>query len=95
MILSVCLYNTVVQYKSGVTMQTINISDFRANLLKYLEKANSGEQFSVTTNGKLIATITPPVQQKELARKQLQELAATAKIHDVTSPIDSQWDALS
>jgi prevent-host-death family protein len=76
-------------------MQIVNISDFRANLLKYLEKANSGEQISVTTNGKLLATIIPPVQQKELARKQLQELAATAKIHDVTSPVDSQWDALS
>lgn len=79
----------------GGIMQIINISDFRANLLKYLEKANSGEQISVTTNGKLLATITPPVQQKELARKQLQELAATAKIHDVTSPLDNAWDALS
>lgn len=76
-------------------MQTINISDFRANLLKYLEKANSGEQISVTTNGKLLATIIPPVQQKERAKKQLQELAANAKIHDVTSPIESNWDALS
>jgi prevent-host-death family protein len=76
-------------------MQTINISDFRANLLKYLEKANSGEQISVTTNGKLIATIIPPIQQKELAKKQLQELAVSAKIHDVTSPIESNWDALS
>ncbi len=80
---------------TGDAMQTINISDFRANLLKYLEKANAGEQISVTTNGKLIATIMPPIQQKELAKKQLQELAATAKMHDVTSPIESNWDALS
>lgn len=76
-------------------MQIVNISDFRANLLKYLEKANSGEQISVTTNGKLLATIIPPVQQRELARKRLQELATTAIIHDVTSPIDSQWDVQS
>lgn len=76
-------------------MLIVNISDFRANLLKYLEKANSGEHISVTTNGKLLATITPPVQQKELARKRLEELATSAKIHDVTSPIDSQWDAQS
>jgi prevent-host-death family protein len=80
---------------AGDAMQTINISDFRANLLKYLEKANSGEQISVTTNGKLIATIMPPIQQKELAKQQLQELAATAKMHDVISPIESNWDALS
>ena len=76
-------------------MHTINISDFRANLLKYLEIANSGEQISVTSNGKLLATITPPVKQKELAKQQLKTLAAQAKIHDVTSPTDCEWDAMS
>lgn len=76
-------------------MQTINISDFRANLLKYLEKANSGEQISVTSNGKLLATIAPPVNQKETAKQQLRSLASTAKIHDVTTPTDCDWDALS
>lgn len=76
-------------------MQTVNISELRGNLLKYLEQANAGEAISVTTNGKLLATIIAPVQQKELARQQLQQLAASAKIHDVTSPLDSQWNALS
>jgi len=74
-------------------MQTVNISDFRANLLKYLERANAGEQISVTTNGKLIATITPPVNQKQLAQQQLAQLAKSARIHDVVAPIDSEWDA--
>ena len=76
-------------------MHTINISDFRANLLKYLEIANAGEQISVTSNGKLLATIAPPVNQKELARQRLKTLAAKAKIHDVTSPTDCEWDAMS
>ena len=76
-------------------MQTINISDFRANLLKYLETANSGEQISVTSNGKLLATITPPVNQKELAKQQLKALASTAKIHDITNPTNCEWDVLS
>ena len=73
-------------------MITINISDFRANLLKYLEQANAGEQISVTTNGKLIATITPPVNQKEQARQQLERLAKTAKLGDIISPTESEWD---
>ena len=73
-------------------MQTINISDFRANLLKYLEKANSGEQISVTTNGKLLATITPPIKQKQQAKQQLEQLAASASIGDVISPTDSSWE---
>lgn len=76
-------------------MHTINISDFRANLLKYLEIANSGEQISVTSHGKVLATITAPTNQKELARQKLVSLATTAKIHDVTSPTDSEWDAMS
>lgn len=76
-------------------MQTINISEFRANLLKYLESANSGEHISVTSNGKLLATITPPVNQKELAKQKLKAISTTAKIHDIESPVDNQWDAMS
>lgn len=75
-------------------MQTVNISDLRANLLKYLEKASMGEKISVTTNGRLIATITPPIQQRDLAKKQLEELAASAKIRDITTPLTDEWDAL-
>ncbi len=74
-------------------MQTVNISDFRANLLKYLEIANSGEQISVTSNGKLLATVSAPVDRRALARAQLTALAATAKLGDVISPIDSEWEA--
>jgi len=74
-------------------MHTVNISDFRANLLKYLEKANSGEIINVTTNGKLIATITPPINQKQQAKEQLALLAKSAKVMDVVAPTDSEWDA--
>ena len=74
-------------------MQTVNISEFRANLLKYLEKANAGEQISVTTNGKLIATIAPPLDQKKLATQELMQLAKTTTINDVLSPIESEWDS--
>ncbi|PCJ11521.1 MAG: hypothetical protein COB04_18990 [Gammaproteobacteria bacterium] len=49
-------------------MQTINISDFRANLLSYLEKANAGKPISVTSNGKLLTTIAPPVNQRAAAK---------------------------
>ena len=76
-------------------MRTVNISDFRANLLKYLENVNAGEQISVTTNGKLLATIIPPVNRKALARQQLKELAASAKLHDVVTPTGSDWDAMA
>lgn len=75
-------------------MLTVNISELRANLLKYLERASRGEQITVTTNGKILATITPPADRKEMAKKRLDELAATAKIKDVTSPLGNEWDAM-
>ena len=75
-------------------MQTINISDFRANLLKYLEIARAGEQISITSKGRLLATVTAPAQQRDAAKKQLKALAGRAKIHDVTTPLNEDWDAL-
>jgi len=75
------------------SMETVNISDLRANLMKYLEKANSGQQIIVTSNGKVLATLPPPVQKREDARNQLDALAATARIRDVTNPIHVDWDA--
>lgn len=74
-------------------MLTVNISDLRSNLLKYLEKASAGEQITVTTNGRVLATIAPPANKKAIARKQLSELSATAKINDISSPIDAEWEA--
>lgn len=76
-------------------MKTINISDFRANLLKYLETASTGEQISVTSNGKVLATIIAPVDQKKLAKNQLKALAKVAKINDVISPTKAEWEAFS
>lgn len=81
-----------IQQTSGKAIQTVDISDFRANLLKYLEKANTGEHISVTTNGKLIATITPPKNQRQLAQRQLEQLAKSAKIKSVVEPIEAEWN---
>ena len=74
-------------------MLTVDISDFSANLLEYPEQANAGAQISITTNGKPIATITPPSNHKELARQQLERLAKNAKVVDILSPAEAKWDA--
>jgi prevent-host-death family protein len=64
--LAVILYNISVQAMDNIAMLTVNISDLRANLLKYLEKANHGEQITVTTNGRILATIAPPTDKKAM-----------------------------
>ncbi|PCI63120.1 MAG: prevent-host-death family protein [Gammaproteobacteria bacterium] len=73
-------------------MQTVNISDFRSNLLKYLNKAKAGEQISIKSNGKLLATISPPIQIKEQAKDELALLASTSTIGDVVSPLENEWE---
>ena len=75
-------------------MKNVSISEFRANLLKYLTLVQRGEQINVTSKGNLMATLTPPVSQQDAARVKLDKLAETSVIHDVISPIEDDWDAL-
>jgi len=75
-------------------MKNVSISEFRANLLKYLTLVKHGEQINVTSKGDLLATLSPPVSQQNAARTKLRELAKTAVLQDVLSPIDESWDAM-
>lgn len=75
-------------------MKNVSISEFRANLLKYLKCVQQGEQINVTSKGGVMATLTPPVSQQQAAKMKLEQLAKTAVIHDVVSPIEDSWDAL-
>ena len=75
-------------------MKNVSISEFRANLLKYLTLVQKGEAINVTSKGCLMATLSPPVGQAKAARQQLGKLAKTAIIHDVVSPGEDSWDVL-
>ena len=75
-------------------MKNVSISEFRANLLKYLTLVKHGEQINVTSKGNLLATLSPPVSQQNAARTKLRELAKTAVLHDVLSPTEEGWDAM-
>ena len=75
-------------------MKSVSITEFRANLLKYLKIVQQGERISVTSKGRPLATLTPPVSQHTAAKTRLKKLAKTAVIHDVLSPTGESWDAL-
>ena len=75
-------------------MKNVSISEFRANLLKYLQLVQQGEPINVTSKGNLMATLTPPVSQQVAARIKLDKLAKSAVIHDVITPVDDSWDAM-
>jgi len=75
-------------------MKSVTISEFRANLLKYLKNAQHGEQINVTSRGAPLATLTPPISQHNAAKARLKNLSKTAIIHDVLTPIEKSWDAM-
>jgi prevent-host-death family protein len=76
-------------------METVNISDLRANLLSYLKKASEGHEIAVTSHGEVLETIVPPVDQFKIARDKLNQLAKTAVLDDVVSPAGARWDVLT
>ena len=75
-------------------MKNVSISEFRAQLLKYLTLTQHGERINVTSKGRVLATLTPPVSQQDAARAKLGKLAETAVINDVVSPTGDSWDAM-
>ena len=78
-----------------MAMETVNISELRANLLSYLKKASEGHEIRVTSHGEVLATIVPPMDKFKHARSKLDKLAKTAVIHDVVNPTSEPWDVLS
>ena len=89
------LYNYLVQiWKQLRSMKNVSISEFRANLLKYLTQVQQGECITVTSKGHVLATLSPPVAQQSAALKKLRKLSKTAWIHDVIAPIGESWDSM-
>ena len=75
-------------------MKQVTISEFRANLLRYLKSVQRGEQMNITSKGAMLATLIPPVSQQKASKEKLAKLAKTAVIHDVITPIKNSWNAM-
>ena len=74
-------------------MRQINITELRNHLSTYIGKVNNGEQFLVTSRGKVVASLVPVSDEREVARKRLAELRACCTVGDVVSPIGEKWEA--
>lgn len=66
-------------------MQIVNISEFRANLLKYLKQVQHGEEIAVTSSGHILATLIAPESKKEIAKRKLAVLSKDSKIMGLKS----------
>ena len=72
-------------------METIPVSDLRANLMKVLKKIKQGSVVDITSRGKIVAKLVPPDYTREIARERLKELRKNAVLGDIISPINVQW----
>ncbi len=78
--------------KMVLIMQSITVSDLRANLMKILKQIEHGLALDVTSRGKIIAKLVPPFYSKELAREKLTAIGNKAEIHDIIAPIAENWE---
>jgi len=76
-------------------MDTIAVSELRANLMSVLKEIKHGSSISITSRGVVVAKLVPPDFSKEKARKKLLEIGKSAKIGDIVSPIETQWEVLN
>ncbi len=74
-------------------MESIAVSDFRANLMKVLKQIEHGASLDITSRGKIVAKLVPPDYTKTLAREKLDILRENAKVYDVLSPVEENWEA--
>ncbi len=70
---------------------SVNVSQLRQNLPEYLKKVQEGQEVEVTVRGKVVARIVPEQARRERARKKLAALRKTAKVGDVTAPVNAGW----
>jgi prevent-host-death family protein len=72
----------------------VNVSDLRNRLPEYLDKAQAGEEILVTRRGRVIARLTSARDARAGAKERLAALRQRAKVGDVISPVEADWEAV-
>ena len=60
-------------------METIAVSEFRANIMKFLKEVERGSNINITSRGKVVAKLVPPDNTREKAKEKLRSLPDTAE----------------
>jgi prevent-host-death family protein len=75
-------------------MERVPVSRLREKLTVFLKKVRNGQSITITSRGYDLAKLVPLEDRMEKSRKTLKQLAKTAVIGDVLSPVDEQWEAM-
>lgn len=78
---------------AGRIMTEVTVTTFRKHIPEYLGKVRAGEDIALTSRGKIIARLVPPVDECHYAQSKLQECRLACRIGDVESPLDETWGA--
>ena len=73
-------------------METIAASKLRENLMKILKQIEKGSSLLITSRGRPVAQLNPPPEADKAAQTALSELAKTAVIGDIVSPLNESWE---
>ena len=74
-------------------MKTVAVSQFRAHLPSFLDWVRKGREVIITNHGTEVARLVPPAKKSDI-KSRLKMLRKKAKVGDIISPIDVEWDAL-
>ena len=74
-------------------MVEVNVTEFRNHLPEYLGRVKKGEEVMLTSHGKVVARMSPVVDESLSAREQLLLLRGKCRIGDVTAPLGEVWEA--
>ena len=73
-------------------METISVSELRANLMNVIDEVKNGKTILITSHGKPVAQIIQSSDRRKEAIAKLKALRKTAKIGDIVSPVGEQWE---
>jgi prevent-host-death family protein len=73
-------------------MTQVTVSEFRKHLPLYLSIVDKGEDVQITRHGQVVALVSAPLDRRALARRDLDVLRSKARIGDVISPIEVDWE---
>jgi prevent-host-death family protein len=74
-------------------MTSVSMAELRKRLAHYLDRVEQGERIRIRRRGRVVAMLEPSTASFETADQRLKALKKLARIGDVTSPIDTSWDA--
>jgi len=75
-------------------VKVMGVSEFRANMMNFLQRAEKGERLIITSRGKQIAQILPPEDVKKRAKEKLKKIGKSCRIGDIISPTGETWKSL-